>query len=143
MAEESSLATYVTIAATSSTVADAPANSVSLLLSDWRMGNQQALEQLIPLVYSDLRRIAHRQLRQERPNHTLQSGALVNEAYLRLLKQGPTEADNRPHFLAIASRLMRQILVDYARSHQAAKRGAGLKIEISDAWAARTHGIST
>ncbi len=114
-------------------MADAPANSVSLLLSDWRAGNDQALEQLIPLVYGDLRRIAHRHLRQERHNHTLQSAALVNEAYLRLLKQGPTEAENRPHFLAIASRLMRQILVDYARGHQAAKRGAGLKVEISDA----------
>lgn len=113
-------------------VAETPANSVSLLLGEWRNGHQQALEHLIPLVYADLRRIAHRHLRQERPDHTLQSAALVNEAYLRLLKQGPADVKNRPHFLAIASRLMRQILVDYARSHQAAKRGGGLKVEISD-----------
>jgi RNA polymerase sigma factor (TIGR02999 family) len=97
------------------------------------MGDPQALEQLIPLVYSDLRRIAHRHLHQERPDHTLQSAALVNEAYLRLLKQGPGGVKNRPHFLAIASRLMRQILVDYARSHQAAKRGRGLKVDMSEA----------
>ncbi len=113
-------------------MAETPANSVSLLLGEWRNGHQQALEHLIPLVYADLRRIAHRHLRQERPDHTLQSAALVNEAYLRLLKQGPADVKNRPHFLAIASRLMRQILVDYARSHQAAKRGGGLKVEISD-----------
>ena len=113
-------------------VADAPANSVSVLLSEWRRGDQQALEHLIPLVYADLRRIAHRHLRQERPDHTLQSAALVNEAYLRLLKQGPADVHNRPHFLAVASRLMRQILVDYARSHQAAKRGGGLKVDLSD-----------
>lgn len=109
-----------------------PANSVSLLLGEWRKGDQQALKVLIPLVYADLRRIAQRHLRQERPDHTLQSAALVNEAYLRLLKQGPADVKNRPHFLAIASRLMRQILVDYARSHQAAKRGGGLKVDLSD-----------
>lgn len=109
-----------------------PANSISLLLGEWRNGDQQALELLIPLVYADLRRIAHRHLRQERPDHTLQSAALVNEAYLRLLKQGPANVENRPHFLAIASRLMRQILVDYARSHRAAKRGGGLKVDMSD-----------
>lgn len=118
-------------------VAEAPANSVSVLLSEWRNGDQQALEVLIPLVYADLRRIAQRHLRQERPDHTLQSAALVNEAYLRLLKQGPADVENRPHFLAIASRLMRQILVDYARGHQAAKRGGGLKVDMSDGMASQ------
>jgi RNA polymerase sigma factor (TIGR02999 family) len=111
---------------------DGGCNSVSFLLSEWRKGDQQALELLIPLVYADLRRIAHRHLRHERPDHTLQSAALVNEAYLRFLSQGPSSVESRPHFLAIASRLMRQILVDYARSHQAAKRGHGLKVTLAE-----------
>jgi len=96
----------------------------------WRAGDQHALEALIPLVYKELRDIARRQLRNERPGHTLQSAALVNEAYLRLLDQRPFDTENRAHFLAVASRLMRQILVDYARSHGAAKRGADRRVEL-------------
>ena len=99
----------------------------------WRAGDQDALEALIPLVYKELREIARHHLQRERPGHTLQSAALVHEAYLRLLDQRPVETENRAHFLAVASRLMRQILVDHARSHRAAKRGADLRIEIDTA----------
>ena len=97
----------------------------------WRAGDQKALEQLIPLVYTELRNIARYHLQRDRPGHTLQSAALVHEAYLRLVDQKPFEAENRAHFLAIASRLMRQILVDYARSHAAAKRGADLQVDFN------------
>ena len=90
---------------------------------------------LIPVVYEELRRIAQHHLRQERPDHTLQSTALVHEAYLRLMKQGPADIENRAHFMAVASRLMRQILVDHARRHRAAKRGGGLKLELTEAMA--------
>jgi RNA polymerase sigma factor (TIGR02999 family) len=103
---------------------------VTELLLRWRAGEKDALEALIPLVYKELRDIARRQLRRERPGHTLQSAALVNEAYLRLLDQRPFDTENRAHFLAVASRLMRQILVDYARSHGAAKRGADRRVEL-------------
>ena len=95
----------------------------------WRAGDEEALEQLIPLVYAELREIARYHLQHERPGHTLQSAALVHEVYLRLVDQKPFEAEDRAHFLAVASRLMRQILVDYARSHVAAKRGAELKMD--------------
>jgi RNA polymerase sigma factor (TIGR02999 family) len=108
---------------------------VSALLIKWRAGDQEALQALIPLVYQELRRIAQHHLQQERPDHTLQSTALVHEAYLRLLKQGPAEVANRAHFLAVASQLMRQILVDHARGHRAAKRGGGLKLELQDSMA--------
>lgn len=112
-----------------------PSQPVSALLGKWRAGDQQALQVLIPLVYEELRRIAQHHLRQERPDHTLQSTALVHEAYLRLMKQEPAEVENRAHFLAVASRLMRQILVDHGRAHRAAKRGGGLKVELQDAMA--------
>lgn len=114
-------------------VAEAPSQSVSELLIKWRAGDQEALQVLIPLVYSELRRIAQHHLRQERRDHTLQSTALVHEAYLRLMKQGPAPIENRAHFLAVASRLMRQILVDHARGHRAAKRDGGYKFELSEA----------
>jgi len=110
-----------------------PSQPVSELLVRWRAGDQEALEKLVPLVYKELREIAHYHLQRERPGHTLQSAALVHEAYLRLADQKPFEADNRAHFLAVASRLMRQILVDYARSHAAAKRGADLRVELDAA----------
>ena len=116
-------------------VSEPPSQPVSMLLAKWRAGDQEALQVLIPLVYGELRRIAQRQLRQERPDHTLQSTALVHEAYLRLTKQGPAEIQNRAHFLAVASQLMRQILVDHARRHRAAKRGGGLKLELQEAMA--------
>jgi RNA polymerase sigma factor (TIGR02999 family) len=110
-----------------------PSQPVSELLVRWRAGDRGALEKLVPLVYKELREIAHYHLQRERPGHTLQSTALVHEAYLRLADQKPFEADNRAHFLAVASRLMRQILVDYARSHAAAKRGADLRVELDAA----------
>ncbi len=112
---------------------DVPSQPVSELLARWRAGDREALEKLVPLVYKELREIAHYHLQRERPGHTLQSAALVHEAYLRLADQRPFEADNRAHFLAVASRLMRQILVDYARSHLAAKRGADLRVELDAA----------
>ena len=97
---------------------------VSELLVQWKQGDQQALKALLPLVYDELRRLAHHQLQAERPNHTLQSTALVHEAYLRLVGHEPLRLDNRAHFFAVASHLMRQVLVDYARKLVAAKRGA-------------------
>jgi RNA polymerase sigma factor (TIGR02999 family) len=103
---------------------------VSELLIRWKAGDQEALEALVPLVYKELRDIARHHLQRERPGHTLQSAALVHEAYLRLIDQRPFNTDNRAHFLAVASRLMRQILVDYARSHGAAKRGADRRVEL-------------
>jgi RNA polymerase sigma factor (TIGR02999 family) len=103
---------------------------VSELLVRWKAGDQQALEALVPLVYKELRVIARHHLQRERPGHTLQSAALVHEAYLRLLDQRPFDTENRAHFLAVASRLMRQILVDYARSHGAAKRGADRRVDL-------------
>jgi RNA polymerase sigma-70 factor (ECF subfamily) len=103
---------------------------VSELLVRWKAGDQDALEALLPLVYKELRDIARYHLQRERPGHTLQSAALVHEVYLRLLDQRPFDTDNRAHFLAVASRLMRQILVDHARSHGAAKRGADRRVEL-------------
>lgn len=114
-------------------VPEPPSQPISALLTKWRAGDQDALQVLIPLVYQELRCIAQHHLRLERPDHTLQSTALVHEAYLRLVKQGPSQIENRVHFLAVASRLMRQILVDHARRHRAAKRGGGLKLELSEA----------
>jgi RNA polymerase sigma factor (TIGR02999 family) len=98
-------------------------NEVTLLLQGWRNGDRKALDALLPLVYRELRKLAHFQLRQERPDHTLQSAALVNEAYLRLLGIDPPQWESRTHFFTIAAQLMRQILVDYARRHRALKRG--------------------
>ena len=107
-----------------------PSQPVTEMLVRWRAGDQAALEALIPLVYKELREIARRHLWRERPGHTLQSAGLVNEAYLRLLDQRPFDTENRAHFLAVASRLMRQILVDHARSYGAAKRGADQRVEL-------------
>jgi RNA polymerase sigma factor (TIGR02999 family) len=104
----------------------ATAPRVTELLLNWRQGDQDAREQLIPLVYGELRRVARRYLRQERPDHTLQSGALVHEVYLRLLRQKTPQWESRAHFFGVAAQLMRHILVDHARSRNAAKRGAGV-----------------
>ena len=101
---------------------------VTALLHHWRQGDENALQALVTLVYKELRRLAHYHLQAERPDHTLQSTALVHEAYLRLLGGEPVELQNRAHFIAIASRLMRKILVDYARERNAAKRDGGCKI---------------
>jgi len=101
-------------------------SEVTLLLQGWREGDSKALEALLPLVYKELRRLAHFQLRSERPDHTLQSAALVHEAYLRLVGMNPPQWESRTHFFAIAAQLMRQILVDYARRHKATKRGGSV-----------------
>lgn len=111
-------------------VVQLPSQPVTELLVKWRGGDQEALHALVPLVYQELRDIAHRYLQRERAGHTLQSTALVHEAYLRLMNQGPAETQNRAHFVAVAARLMRQILVDYARTRGAAKRGANLRVEM-------------
>jgi len=111
-----------------------PPSEVSLLLQGWRDGDRRALDALLPLVYKELRRLAHFQLQKERPDHTLQSAALVHEAYLRLIGLKTPQWESRTHFFAIAAQLMRQILVDYARRHGAAKRGKGIcKLSLADA----------
>jgi len=112
-------------------VAQSSPSVVCELLMKWKAGDETALDALVPLVYRELRQIAHRYLRQERRDHTLQSTALVHEAYLRL-KQGKQELENRAHFLAIAAQLMRQILVEYARRHKAAKRDGGERLVLED-----------
>jgi len=102
-----------------------PPSEVTLLLQGWLNGDRKALDALLPLVYEELRRLAHFQLQKERQDHTLQTAALVHEAYLRLTGLNPPQWESRTHFFAIAAQLMRQILVDYARRHVAAKRGGG------------------
>jgi RNA polymerase sigma factor (TIGR02999 family) len=99
---------------------------VTRLLRVWRAGDRKALDDLVPHVYKELRRLAHFQLQKERPGHTLQSAALVHEAYARLVGQESLEFESRTHFFAVAAQLMRQILVDYARRHRADKRGKGV-----------------
>ncbi len=98
---------------------------VTELLMDWGNGDQAALEKLMPLVYEELRRLAHRYMERENSNHILQTSALVNEAYLRLADQKNMRWQNRAQFFGISAQLMRRILVDHARSHQYAKRGGG------------------
>src|SRR4249919_2174607 len=97
--------------------------NVTQLLVKWGDGDQKALDELMPLVYSELRRLAANYLRRERQNHTLQPTALVNEAYLKLIDQKNARWQNRAQFYGVAAQLMRRILVDHARQHQAAKRG--------------------
>jgi len=99
-------------------------NQITVLLEQWGRGDQQALEQLTPLVYSELHRLASQYLRRERLDHTLQSTALVNEAYLKLAGQHSMRWQSRAHFFGIAAQLIRRILVDYARSRYAEKRGS-------------------
>jgi RNA polymerase sigma factor (TIGR02999 family) len=107
---------------------------VTQLLADWRQGDDAALTQLTPLVYEDLRRLAHRYMRGQRADHTLQATALVNEAYLRLADQTNPSWQNRAHFFAVAARAMRQILVNYAESYRSQKRGGGVaKMELNEA----------
>lgn len=115
--------------------------SVSQLLAKWKAGDEQALRDLVPLIYEELHRLAHRYLQKERPDHTLQSTALVHEAYLRFSKQKQVGFQNRAHFFAASAQLMRQILVDYARSHRAGKRGGGYKLSIEEApWLSEERG---
>jgi RNA polymerase sigma factor (TIGR02999 family) len=105
--------------------------AITQLLVDWSHGDQTALEKLMPLVYSELRRLAANYLRRERPGHTLQPTALVNEAYLRLIDQRNAKWQNRAQFFGVASKLMRRILFDHARAHQAAKRGGSNQQRLS------------
>jgi RNA polymerase sigma factor (TIGR02999 family) len=114
-------------------LSQSPSNAVTQLLNRWSNGDEQALHDLAPIVYGELRRLAHHYLRSERPEHTLESAALVHEVYLRLIGGQPVELENRDHFFAVASRLMRQILVDYARSRKAAKRDGGCRVSLSNA----------
>jgi RNA polymerase sigma factor (TIGR02999 family) len=108
------------------------------LLARWQAGDEESLRRVLPVVYNELRRLAHYHLRNERPNHTLQSTALVNEAYLRLMKVDPVRFENRDQFFALAAHLMRRILVDYARQRNAAKRDGGLALELHEGVAFRT-----
>jgi RNA polymerase sigma-70 factor (ECF subfamily) len=115
---------------------DAPSVSqqrVTELLVQWSQGDDAALAQLTPLVYDELRRVAHHHLSRQRPGHTLQTTALVNEAYLRLADQTNPRWENRAHFFAVAARAMRQILVSYARSNRSQKRGGGaFKVDLDE-----------
>ena len=105
-----------------------PHNEITQLLLRWSRGDQAALNQLMPIVYDELYKLAQGYLRRERPDHTLQPTALINEAYLRLVKQDFPEWQSRRHFYGVAAQLMRQILVDYARGRAADKRGGGWQI---------------
>jgi RNA polymerase sigma-70 factor (ECF subfamily) len=108
-------------------------DSVTRLMAGVRTGNRDAIDALLPLVHAELRRIASAHMRRERPGHTLQPTALVNEAYLRLVDQTDVEWQNRAHFLAVASRLMRRILVVHARSKATATRDTGsVRVELDD-----------
>jgi RNA polymerase sigma factor (TIGR02999 family) len=110
-------------------------SDLTRLLRDWSGGRSEALTRLVELVYPELRRIAAQHLSRERPGHTLQPTALVNEAYLRLAQQGPGKQwTDRTHFFAVAARIVRAVLVDHARARLAAKRGAGaISVELSEA----------
>lgn len=110
--------------------ANAPGEPITSLLVELRHGNREAEEKLLPLVYSELRRMASAYMRRERGNHTLQATALVNEAWMRLANQPGTNWQDRVHFFAVASRVMRQILVDHARKKRAEKRG-GIRQQIT------------
>ena len=113
---------------------EAKRKSITELLVAWSDGDRAALDELVPLVHSELRRIARNYMRGERKGHTLQTTALINEAYVRLVDQKHVRWQNRAHFLAIASELMRRILVDYARRRLYQKRGAGaLQVTLGEA----------
>ena len=103
-----------------------PQTGVTDLLVNWGKGDKEALNNLIPLVYDELHKLASRYRRRERPDHTLQTTALVHEAYLKLVDQRKANWENRVQFFAVAAQLMRRILVDYARGHRASKRGGDL-----------------
>jgi RNA polymerase sigma factor (TIGR02999 family) len=114
-------------------------DDITALLLSWGRGDEAALQQLIPLVHRELHQIARRCLKGERPGHTLQPTALVNEAYLRLIDVRRVSWKNRTHFLAMSARLMRRVLVDFARSRQYQKRGGGvMNVSLDEA-----HGVST
>ena len=100
-------------------------HEITQLLAEWREGNQSALDELYPLVYAELHRLARRYMSRERQGHTLQTTALINEAYVRLVDQKNVQWANRSHFFAISAQIMRRILIDHARRHAYAKRGGG------------------
>ena len=107
---------------------------VTQLLADWGRGDRSALEKLLPLVHAELRLIARRQMSHERPGHTLQATALVNEAYLKLAGRQEFEWQNRAHFFAVAAQVMRHILIDHARAHARDKRGGGaIQVSLNEA----------
>lgn len=109
-------------------------NQVTRLLHDWSQGNKAALDQLIPLVYQELRNLARGYLRRERSDHTLEATALIHEAYVRLVDQDVPQWEGRAHFFGVAARLMRQILIDHARTRSAARRGGNdQKVSLDDA----------
>jgi RNA polymerase sigma factor (TIGR02999 family) len=111
-----------------------PPNEITQLLRRWSQGDTAALDRLMPIVLRELRKLAGGYLKGERPNHTLQPTALINEAYMRLVSQDFPEWQSRTHFFGVAAQLMRQILVDHARSHAAAKRGQNApKLSLEDA----------
>jgi RNA polymerase sigma factor (TIGR02999 family) len=111
-----------------------PRHEVTTLLADWSNGNEAARDELIPLVYEELRRLAGHHMARERSGHSLQATALVNEAYLRLVDQRQVRWQGRAHFFALASRMMRRVLVDHARSRHYAKRGgAARRVELDEA----------
>jgi len=108
------------------------AHQVTQLLIDWSKGDRAALDQLMPLVNAELRRLAAHYMRRERPGHTLQTSALVNEAYLRLIDQKSVNWQSRAHFFGIAAQLIRQILIDHARKRQSAKRGGAQRVSLDE-----------
>jgi RNA polymerase sigma factor (TIGR02999 family) len=115
-------------------VVEAQTHDVTQLLIDWSNGDQAALAKLVPVVEQELRRLAHHYMSRERAGHTLQTTALVNEAFVRLANRKRMQWQNRAHFFGIAAQLMRTILVDHARSHACAKRGGGAeKLELNEA----------
>jgi RNA polymerase sigma factor (TIGR02999 family) len=116
-----------------SETASADAHEVTELLAEWSQGDEAALQKLTPLVYEELRRLAHHYMEGQAPDHTLQTTALVDEAYLRLVDQNRPSFTNRSHFLAVAAKAMRQILLDHAKSQQRQKRGGGAsKVELDE-----------
>ena len=116
-------------------MASLPREEVTQLLLAWRQGEPLALEELIPVVHKELRRLAHRYMSGEREGHTLQTTALVNEAYLRLVDSSQVQWQNRAHFFAMAAQLMRRVLVDFARTRNYQKRGGEvLRVEFDEAW---------
>ena len=107
---------------------------ITRLLADWGRGDREALDRLAPLVHAELRRLARRQMNRERPGHTLQATALVNEAYLRLAGQDDFQYKDRAHFFAVCAQVMRHVLIDHARSHARDKRGGGaLRVSLGEA----------
>lgn len=110
------------------TMTSASSEEITILLRAWNEGDEAALERLTPLVYQELHRLAHRHLARERQDHSLQTSALVNEAYLRLVDVRQVNWQNRAHFFGISARLMRQILVDFARQRDSRKRGGAVSI---------------